>query len=270
MSQSKESVEQNINKLLDAGAKLPHPEPPRCPACKMGQSLERGEGTHLEGTLEHPVEPPSPAGEIARQCLTAEQFMSKQEELCACSHALGYHWIRAQGVMECCIKGCRCPKFAVPEPVPAEGAAEVCRCGHESKWHSGFGPCILCSPDGRTSSCKVFQPSAPEAAAAPTRDAICAWTRKWFDEHRPATREDFDLAGMLIDFASSAAPIAPAAQETDVLREALRYACETLNTYDPVEGTKRWEPENLIAGARLKLRAESYRKEREAKNAVQD
>lgn len=25
-----------------------------CPACAMGQSLGRGEGTHLEGTAEHP------------------------------------------------------------------------------------------------------------------------------------------------------------------------------------------------------------------------
>jgi hypothetical protein len=29
-------------------------EQPRCPACAMGQNLERGEGTHLEGTAEHP------------------------------------------------------------------------------------------------------------------------------------------------------------------------------------------------------------------------
>ena len=28
-----------------------------CPACDHGQSLERGEGTHREGTRQHPVEP---------------------------------------------------------------------------------------------------------------------------------------------------------------------------------------------------------------------
>lgn len=27
-----------------------------CPACDTGQSLERGEGTHLEGTTQHPID----------------------------------------------------------------------------------------------------------------------------------------------------------------------------------------------------------------------
>jgi hypothetical protein len=34
-----------------------------CPSCVHGQSLERGEGTHREGTKQHPAEPevPEPA-----------------------------------------------------------------------------------------------------------------------------------------------------------------------------------------------------------------
>lgn len=32
-----------------------------CPACSQGQSLERGEGTHREGTVEHPADPEVPA-----------------------------------------------------------------------------------------------------------------------------------------------------------------------------------------------------------------
>jgi len=31
-----------------------------CPACDHGQSLERGEGTHREGTKQHPIEPEVP------------------------------------------------------------------------------------------------------------------------------------------------------------------------------------------------------------------
>lgn len=38
-----------------------------CPACDHGQSLERGEGTHREGTRQHPVEPEvSPSTELYR------------------------------------------------------------------------------------------------------------------------------------------------------------------------------------------------------------
>ncbi len=32
------------------------------------------------------------------------------------------------------------------------------------------------------------------------REAICKWTRQWFETHAPASREDFDLATMLADF----------------------------------------------------------------------
>jgi hypothetical protein len=34
-----------------------------CPACKMGQSLEKGEGTHVLKTIEHPYDPAPPAPE---------------------------------------------------------------------------------------------------------------------------------------------------------------------------------------------------------------
>ena len=34
---------------------LEWPKPAHCPACVNGQSLEAGEGTHLEGTEEHPA-----------------------------------------------------------------------------------------------------------------------------------------------------------------------------------------------------------------------
>lgn len=36
--------------------------PKRCPACLAGQSLEKGEGTHVIGTSEHPIHPtPTPS-----------------------------------------------------------------------------------------------------------------------------------------------------------------------------------------------------------------
>jgi hypothetical protein len=38
------------------------PSTASCPACDNGQSLERGEGTHREGTRQHPVEPEVPEG----------------------------------------------------------------------------------------------------------------------------------------------------------------------------------------------------------------
>ncbi len=45
-------IESVRNKLAASGNEQRHGE---CPACTMGQSLERGEGTHREGTRQHPI-----------------------------------------------------------------------------------------------------------------------------------------------------------------------------------------------------------------------
>jgi hypothetical protein len=52
-------TENRIDMILEEAKKwyAPEPEKTSCPTCDHGQSLERGEGTHREGTKQHPVEP---------------------------------------------------------------------------------------------------------------------------------------------------------------------------------------------------------------------
>ena len=54
-----EATDKELRQLyLLAKAITAPPEPRDCPSCTLlGQNLERGEGTHLEGTRQHPVTP---------------------------------------------------------------------------------------------------------------------------------------------------------------------------------------------------------------------
>lgn len=56
-----------INDVLSRRTADPQPEANgHCPACANGQDLSKGEGTHREGTVEHPAEPsPAPSGDAA-------------------------------------------------------------------------------------------------------------------------------------------------------------------------------------------------------------
>jgi hypothetical protein len=47
------AVEQAVN-IVKATLNAPRTD---CPACMMGQDASKGEGTHLEGTRQHPQEP---------------------------------------------------------------------------------------------------------------------------------------------------------------------------------------------------------------------
>ena len=46
----------NVEPFADVPVSEPtSPQEYHCPACSMGQSLEKGEGTHILATVEHPV-----------------------------------------------------------------------------------------------------------------------------------------------------------------------------------------------------------------------
>ena len=259
-------------------SKLPHPEPPRnkqvpeqtisdeckwCPTEGLPEwSPEAQCWIHrrssvdkrcLRKTLSPDAEPPSPAGEIA-----------SEDDPYVCSFTeSGEHAPSPQGDCIYCGSKGRPHKMrrALPKPVPAEGAAEVWIAELFDRESNEWIPNPLLRFE------RMNQVRAKELAAAfkaAKLDATCRVTRYVPAPEAAAAPDPFvDSEGFCRGIGcgdrcyrphrESAAPIAPAAQD-ELIQELVR-ALKTSLAGKPV-----------VCADELIARAESYRKESEAKN----
>lgn len=137
--------------LFAEGAKLEH-----CPACMNGQVLERGQGTHRIGTLEHPDNLP-----ISEEFLAGVPDPAESGE--NCNHLLQFSCNEIDGSQICLM--CEHLKRKLPTAQPAEGergieetikdfANKVCRdipegWGLALHLEQGSGDFTLTDPYGR-------------------------------------------------------------------------------------------------------------------------